>query len=361
MTTSELPIAGPREAAPVTRYLCTPREDLITALLGCTMMIGLQTDAWAHANIIDTIESFFTPWHAMLYGGFTALAAWTFWLALRRRSSTPRWWRDGWPAGYALGALGAVGFMAGGLADLAWHTIFGIEASLEIAFSPSHLLLAFSAILLLSSPARSWWATGQGGVRAAAGVVSLALATVFATAILTPLSAFASTVPTRAYEEVTGSPTYTAAALGIGAYLLSTVVLAVPLLLAHRRRATPGTATGIVAAVGLFPCLMYELPADLTAAAAGALAGAALADLAMFRLDAVRGRHALLRLPIAGALLAALVWSGHLLGLHLAAGLRWPAELITGTVVITMVVAVTLGCLAQAPESENRAERFTAN
>jgi len=211
------------------------------------------------------------------------------------------------------------------------------------------------SFVLLSSPARSWWVTGDGGVRAAAGMVSLALATVFATAILTPLSAFASAAPTMAYDKITSSPTYVTAALGIGSYVISTVVLTVPLLLAHRRRATPGTATTIVAAVGLFPCLMYELPANLTAAAAGALVGAALTDLALVRLDAVRGPNALLRLPIAGALLAALVWSGHLLGMHLAAGLQWPAEMISGSVVVAMGLAFTLGCLAQTPELENRA------
>jgi hypothetical protein len=48
------------------------------------MVGGALADAWAHTNIIDEIESFFTPWHALLYGGFTGTAAWTFWLAYRR-------------------------------------------------------------------------------------------------------------------------------------------------------------------------------------------------------------------------------------------------------------------------------------
>ena len=322
----------------------------MTALLATCMLGGLLTDAWAHTNIIDTIESFFTPWHGLLYGAFAAIATWTFWLALRRRRTIPRWWRDGWPVGYAVGAAGAVGFMLGGLLDMVWHTIFGIELTLDIAFSPSHLVLSFSAMLLLTSPVRSWWASGDGGLRAAAGVLSLAVGTVFGSVLLTTFSAFTSTAPTRSYDHVQGSPSHLDAALGMASYLITTLVLVTPLLMAHRRRPTPGTATAIVAVVSLFACIMYELPATLTAAAFGAIIGAALTDLALLRLDAVRGRDARLRLPIAGALFATLVWTGHLLGMHLAEGLRWPAELVTGSVAFGAVIGFVLGSLASAPD-----------
>jgi|SRR5215470_4676597 len=112
MTTSETRTAQPPNVTAATnRPVCTAREDLVTAVLASAMVGGLLADAWAHTNII---ESFFTPWHGLLYGGFLATAIWTFWLGLRRRRRSPGWWRDGWPVGYALGALGAIGFMAGG-------------------------------------------------------------------------------------------------------------------------------------------------------------------------------------------------------------------------------------------------------
>lgn len=94
---------------------------------------------------------------------------------------------------------------------------------------------------------------------------------------------------------------------------------------------------------------MYELPGTRTGAALGAIAGAVLADLALARLDAVRGVGAVMRLPIAGGLFAALVWTGHLLGMHLASGgLRWSAELISGSVVFAAAIGVVLGFLATA-------------
>ena len=223
MTTSEArevaatSTVSPERARPAVadRFVTSPRQDLVTVVLGAVMVGGLLSDAWAHTNIIDTIESFFTPWHAALYSGFAATAAWTFWLAYRRRSVTPRWWRDGWPVGYLVGAIGAVGFMVGGFLDMVWHTIFGIEASLDIAFSPSHILLSLSGTLLLTSPLRAWWATGERGLRSVTGVLSLALGTVFASILLTTFSAFTSIAPTRSYDHINGSPSELAAALGL--------------------------------------------------------------------------------------------------------------------------------------------------
>jgi hypothetical protein len=310
------------------------------------MVGGLLADSWAHTNIQDTIESFFTPWHAMLYSGFTLTAAWTFWLAYRRRSVTPHWWRH-WPVGYLLGAVGTVGFAVGGFFDLVWHTIFGVEVSLDITFSPSHLVLAASATLMLTSPARAWWATGGNGLRAVTGMVSLALGMTFGSVLLTTFSAFKSVAPTSPYDHVVGSPSHVATALGMACYLITTVVLMVPFLMSYRRRPTPGTATALVAIVGLFVAAMQNLPAAQTTAVVGAIVGAALADLGLYRLDVVRGSDAPGRLAAAGALVAALVWSGHMVGLQLSVGVAWPPELWAGTVVISALVGAGLGALAE--------------
>jgi hypothetical protein len=352
MTTSEIngtAAVTTTDSAATDREVTTPREDMVTTVLAAVMVGGVLTDAWAHVNIIETIESFFTPWHAMLYTGFAAVAAWTFWLAFRRRPTMARWWRTGWPVGYLIGAIGAVGFAVGGLLDMVWHTIFGVETSLDIAFSPSHLLLSFSAALLLSSPVRSWWATGEGGLRAVCGVLSLGFATVFGGILLTTFSAFTSTAPTRPYDHVNGSTSHVATALGMACYVITTALLVVPVLLAHRRRPTPGTATGVVAIVALFACTMYDLAPTQTAAGAGAIVGALIADVVLYRLDVSRGREASMRLPIAGAVFAGLVWTGHLTGMHLATGLRWPVELWAGTVVVTALVGAALGTLAERP------------
>jgi hypothetical protein len=335
--------------------VATAREDLVAVILGACFVGGALSDGWAHVNILDTIEGFFTPWHALLYFGFAATAAWIFFLAYRRRGGQPYWWRDAWPSGYRTGAIGVLLFFAGGLADMVWHETLGVEVGLDAAFSPSHMVLVFAAVLMLSSPLRSWWASGAGGgLRRVTGVASLALTAMFATILLSHSIAFRTARPTVPYEplgDASGAdrPDQLLAVQGVGAYLITTLLLAAAVLMAHRRRATPGVATAVVGGVALFIMVMNEFPAPQAAGALGAVAGAAVADVILVRLDAMRGIDAPLRLPIAGAVFAGAVWSGHLLGLQLAEGIRWPAELWTGLVVLCAILGALLGGLLARP------------
>jgi hypothetical protein len=328
------------------------REDLVTVLFGACLVAGAMADGWAHVNIIETLEGFFTPWHGLLYGGFAATAGWTFWLAYQRRRSAPLWWRHGWPAGYRLGAIGVLIFFAGGLGDMIWHETLGIEVGLDAAFSPTHMLIDLGATLLVTSPLRSWWATRASGWRAVTGVASLTLGAMAPTILLTHSSAFITRAPTEPYDpELFQSGSQLAAIAGVDAYLVTTLLLAIPLLLSHRRRAAPGAATAVVAGVALFCMVMFEFPAPQATAALTAVAGAAVADVILLRLDAVRGPDAPLRLPIAGAVFAALVWSGHLLGLQTMQGLGWSPEVWTGVVTLTAILGALLGGLAARPAS----------
>ena len=57
------------------------REDLVFALCASTIVIGLFLDGWNHINLQNgALGSFFTPWHGVLYAGFSITATW---LALR--------------------------------------------------------------------------------------------------------------------------------------------------------------------------------------------------------------------------------------------------------------------------------------
>ncbi|HEX6686937.1 MAG TPA: hypothetical protein VF062_29500 [Candidatus Limnocylindrales bacterium] len=331
----------------VRQQVATLRQDVIGALFGLALIGGLFADAWAHTNILNTIESFFTPWHALLYGGFAGTAAWTWWLAFRHRKDDPRWWRNKWPAGYALGALGSLIFLVAGAADMFWHSIFGVETSLKITLSPSHILLSIGGVLLLTSQMRSWWASGEGGWRSVTGVASAAFGTTFGLLLVTGLTGLVTTAATREFVPVPGGGSSTTpAAQGIQAYLLGAAVLLIPVLLVHRRRGTPGAITGIAGAVALFAMLQREFPMPLTAALIGVIVGAAVADVILWRLDVARGPQAPLRLPIAGAIFAASIWTGHLTGLALGDAVRWPPELWAGTVVMSALLGALLGTLA---------------
>jgi hypothetical protein len=154
--------------------------------------------------------------------------------------------------------------------------------------------------------------------------------------------------PTRENTTVVGNASTTSgAAQGVQAYLLGTCIVLIPVLLMLRRRATPLVATGIAGVIGVFIMVEREFPMPLTGALIGMIAGAALADTIVYRLDMRRGLDAPMRLPIAGALIAGLIWAGHLIGLQAAAGIRWPVEIWAGVVVLTAVLGALLGTLAR--------------
>ena len=129
--------------------------DAAVAALSAWFFGGLFLDGWAHTHgRVDS--SFFTPWHAVLYSGHLAvflllLAA----LAVNRARGLS--WYDALPSGYGLSLLGAVLWIPSGIGDLLWHTLFGIEVSVEALFSPTHLMLAFSGALVVSGPLRAAW------------------------------------------------------------------------------------------------------------------------------------------------------------------------------------------------------------
>src|SRR3954454_468691 len=53
------------------------REDMIAALTGFLLILGLFLDGWNHLNLQSgKAGDFLTPWHAVLYAGFNACAVW---------------------------------------------------------------------------------------------------------------------------------------------------------------------------------------------------------------------------------------------------------------------------------------------
>ena len=42
------------------------RFDWAVTVLSALFMIGMYLDTWAHNNIVDELEDFFTPWHGMV-------------------------------------------------------------------------------------------------------------------------------------------------------------------------------------------------------------------------------------------------------------------------------------------------------
>ena len=167
--------AEPREAEPPAKARAAPWFDWLIGLLSCWLTGGLFLDGWAH-NHFGSMETFFTPWHAVLYSGFaaimTALAvAWLRGLYNRRPLTSAV------PKGYELSALGVLLFGIGGMLDLLWHVRFGIEAGTDALLSPTHLLLAASGILIITGPLRAAWRRREARLGWRTGAPAIAAAT----------------------------------------------------------------------------------------------------------------------------------------------------------------------------------------
>jgi hypothetical protein len=131
------------------------RFDWTMVVVTAWLIGGLFIDGWAHNHRqVDT--SFFTPWHAVFYSGYLACAVALVGAMLLNRSRGYSWGRA-LPAGYELSLAGIAIFGAGGVGDLVWHTLFGIEVSTEALLSPTHLMLATGMALIASGPIRAFW------------------------------------------------------------------------------------------------------------------------------------------------------------------------------------------------------------
>jgi hypothetical protein len=223
------------------------RTDLITVVLGTWFSLGLFLDAWAHANIPE-LESFFTPWHAVFYSGFAATGAWISWLVWRNFQQGKRG-LAAVPAGYGPAVIALPVFALFGAGDFLWHTFIGIEQSIDILFSPTHLGLISTMIVILSTPLRTAWAdrtlVAPSLIRLLPAVLSLA----FSTALVLLFAQYADATIygaegiVRSFSFPKGEPTSSAGRLAASIVLTNLILLA-PLLLALRRWRLPfGTAT----------------------------------------------------------------------------------------------------------------------
>jgi hypothetical protein len=150
IATPARPVARAHAAGRIPRPLASVRFDWAIVVASGWFIGGVYLDGWAH-NTFPSLETFFTPWHAVMYSGFLAMMAVLGWAMGRNHVAGRSWW-DAIPAGYELSLVGGLLFLAGGVGDMLWHFAFGIEADLEALLSPTHLLLLLGGALLLTGP-----------------------------------------------------------------------------------------------------------------------------------------------------------------------------------------------------------------
>ncbi len=314
----------------------TTKENLVTLIGGIWLTAGLFIDGYAHSNIIKDGEDFFTPWHGFFYSGFTFTAAWIGWLMWQRRQ--PGSLRDWIPGGYGPSVVGLGIFTAGGLGDMVWHTIFGVETSLDALLSPTHILLLLGLILVLAAPLQS---VISGGGRAWVAVTSLATLT----ALLSFFTTYAHPISSGWVLGVRYDDNNDVwHALAIAGALVTTAILTYPILYVRRNLTDP--PFGAVSLIWTVSVVLeaIALSSYPVTAGAAALLGGLTADI-LFR--TIRSGPTRYRYMIALSTGIAVMWTAWTLLTHLLVNaVEWPPELWTGLILISTLAAAGLTLIA---------------
>jgi hypothetical protein len=352
MMTTQPYAAQQTQPAPLSRWRASPRQNLITLLLGFWLTIGIFVDGWAHNHFGDTIETFFTPWHAAFYSGFLILALWIGWLGRLGLRSGHRG-LAAFPNGYEQGAVGVALFLLGGLGDMVWHTFFGIELGIDALFSPTHLLLFVGAELMVLSPLVSCWREPTGR-RAPAGMVWPALLS------LTAALSFASfmLMDIWALVDLPSASNFQGAKSLVAFTLMTSLMLTAPVLLLLRRWQLPFGAVAVMFLVNtlLMRAMTVGLDNIPLLVVVVVLAGLA-ADLLIWWLKPSPGRIGTYR--SVAILLPLLIWVPFFVGAKQLNLLGASLELWTGICVMAALAGLVLSALIVPPtlpaEAQERA------
>jgi hypothetical protein len=301
------------------------------------MVIGLFLDGWSHRH--QRPESFFTPWHATLYSGFAAAVVWSAWARYRVAQRDPELAARAIP-GELITAIGVGLFAVGGVADFAWHQIFGIESSIKALLSPTHLLLMTGGLMALTGPVRAAWA-----VRGPRNPSWRAFAPILAcvTLAIAVLSFFTQEISAFTIDsihlEVSGN------ALGLQQMGIASILITNALLiggwlyLLHRWRPPIGSATVMFTTVATLMTGLdsfHRLPLVLGAAAGG---------LAADTLVALRPRLTRRDICRLGAVTPAVMWTVWMMTYAAAWHLGWHPDLWVGTIFFTVLTGLGLAVL----------------
>jgi hypothetical protein len=338
-STSSTAAATSTAAAAPTAALPPARFHWWATLASFWIISGLFLDGWYHIHYPEN-ESFFTPWHGILYSGVGVAVAVILNQILRtRRSGVP--FRQAVPPGYGLSIVGGVLVLVAGTWDGLWHEILGIEVGVEALLSPPHLTLALAGALVFAGPVRALWQQA-GGVAPWPAILSTAVLLSLLGFFTQYVSPIAHLYPTAAAPVDQGPDLLHAA--GIAAIVIhAAMITGAVLLLTLRWRLPFGAVTAILVVLTSYMATQRGTYLLIPAAIVGGLAiDALLAWRHPSRSDVGATRLVAVTLP-------AIVTTGIMLTFLVAGTLEWSVPLVTGAIAVSGAVGALLSVLAVPP------------
>ncbi len=333
-------------------------------LLCVWFQFGVFLDGWAHLRFSE-LETFFTPWHAILYSGFLAVTVLAIATLVRNKTKGYAWTRA-MPAGYGLTVIGVLVFGLGGVTDMVWHGLYGIEADVEALISPPHLALGLGAALICTGPLRAGWlrpdAVRKRWLAQLPMVISLGLLlsifgffTMYAHPVGRPWPA-SGNEPTQsmfalrsADPHIRGespSSVSIAHAVGMAGILLHTAVMMGMVLVAMQRWRWMPPVGSLTIMLSIHALLMAFMRDQLILVPGGVLAGIA-GDAFIRRFGAVLPRQVVLRgfafaFPVTYYLL-------YFVTLILVKGTWWSVHMVAGSIALAGIAGWLVSYVSMPP------------
>ena len=311
------------------------RFDYLFTVLAAWPVVGLFLDGWAHTHL-TSLDSFFTPWHGVLYSGFLVTAA-ALVIASVRAGRIPAGY------GWALAGLGV--FLAAGAGDMAWHLLFGVEVGVDAFLSPTHLLLATGFVLIMSGPMRAAPTrredpTRQGWRDLAPALVAATLGYSVLTFFTSYAHPFVNSYAFSSYPDIAVAHPHLIQVLVIPGILLQSGILTAVVVTIVRRWRPPFGAIAML--LGVNATLLSVLHDEYRLIPAALLAGL-VADVVGHR-SGRRGTP--LPLGLVCALLPGTLYLLYFLTLAGTGGAWWSVHVWTGSVVLAALVGLGVASLA---------------
>ncbi len=353
MTTAERPLAALPTARADGKITDYPRGglrfDFIIAFFCLTMIIGLYIDGWAH-NHNGADETFFTPWHFLLYASMAVVGIVLVYTQYRN-VGRGHVWSKALPRGYLLSLIGVVAFFASGGVDFVWHSLFGIEDSISALLSPPHLLLATAGAFIVLGPLRAAWSRPDAETPAGwRGLLPALMSMLVALSVFTFFTAYANLYTFGSY--LTYDPfgfEFVYDVTGIAFVVFPAALFVGAILLLLRRWKLPfGSVTLLVFGNALLMTCLY-LPENeryivmIVVAPVAAL----ICDVLMAKLRPSAERRGALRLF--AFTLPVVLFGSALAGLVATTGLYWNIHMWLGVTFISGIAGLCLSYISVPP------------
>ncbi len=312
---------------------------------------GLYLDGWAHNHLSASLETFFTPWHGVFYSGYFVVTGVLLWMTWRNKRVLGVGWIQAIPVGYEYAVLGAGIFFFGGIGDMLWHIVFGIEADIEALLSPTHLLLATGLLLMTSANLLTWWrlASSIDEKPQLSEQLPMLVSLAFILSIVTFMTQFSHpTVPWAAIPRPRVSAENTQS-LAVAGYLLQTgAFMSVFFLLLKRAKPAAGAFTIILTLNLLAMVLMRD---NWQFALAGVFAGIVADILASHVYPLTLHRRNLRFFAFA---VPAGFFTAYFFIMAVGTGIWWSIHMWAGSAVMAGFAGLLLSFVALPMQGENR-------